>query len=76
MIFIYSILLPRYSGSAWVHMRAFHAFTPHVIVDTRLIVRDFNIRCEQHVSSLIHAMGRNAIAAPVPITRRRSPADP
>jgi hypothetical protein len=44
IIFIYSILLPRYSGSAWVHMRAFHAFTPHVIVDTRLIVRDFNIR--------------------------------
>jgi hypothetical protein len=28
--------------NAWVHMRAFHAFTSHVIVDTRLIVKGFN----------------------------------
>jgi hypothetical protein len=25
-------------------MWAFHAITPHVMVDTRLIVHDFNIR--------------------------------
>ena len=32
------------TGNAWVHMWAFHAITPHVMVDTRLIVQDFNIR--------------------------------
>lgn len=32
------------TGNAWVHMWGFHAITPHVMVDTRLIVRDFNIR--------------------------------
>jgi hypothetical protein len=32
------------TGNAWVHMWAFHAITPHVMVDTRLIVHDFNIR--------------------------------
>jgi hypothetical protein len=32
------------TGNAWVHMWAFHAVTPHVMVDTRLIVRDFNIQ--------------------------------
>lgn len=32
------------TGNAWVHMWAFHAITPHVMVDTRLIVRDFNIQ--------------------------------
>jgi hypothetical protein len=32
------------TGNAWVHMWAFHAITPHVMVDTRLVVRDFNIR--------------------------------
>jgi hypothetical protein len=31
------------TGNAWVHMWAFHAVTPHVMVDTRLIVRDLNI---------------------------------
>jgi hypothetical protein len=32
------------TGNAWVHMWAFHAVTPHVMVDTRLVVNDFNIR--------------------------------
>ena len=32
------------TGNAWVHMWGFHAITPHVMVDTRLIVDDFNIR--------------------------------
>jgi hypothetical protein len=31
------------TGNAWVHVWAFHAVSPHVTVDTRLIVRDFNI---------------------------------
>jgi hypothetical protein len=32
------------TGNAWVHLWAFHAISPHVTVDTRLIVRDFSIR--------------------------------
>jgi hypothetical protein len=32
------------TGNAWVHMWGFHAIAPHVMVDTRLIVHDFNIR--------------------------------
>src|SRR5271154_1926390 len=32
------------TGNAWVHVWAFHAISPHVTVDTRLIVTDFNIR--------------------------------
>ena len=32
------------TGNAWVHVWAFHAISPHVTVDTRLIVRDFQIR--------------------------------
>lgn len=32
------------TGNAWVHMWGFHAISPHVTVDTRLIVSDFNIR--------------------------------
>ncbi len=32
------------TGNAWVHLWAFHAISPHVTVDTRLIVRDFQIR--------------------------------
>jgi hypothetical protein len=32
------------TGNAWVHMWAFHAIAPHVMVDTRLVVHDFNIR--------------------------------
>ena len=31
------------TGNAWVHMWGFHAISPHVTVDTRLIVQDFNI---------------------------------
>jgi hypothetical protein len=31
------------TGNAWVHMWGFHAITPHVMVDTRLVVRDLNI---------------------------------
>jgi hypothetical protein len=32
------------TGNAWVHMWGFHAISPHVTVDTRLIVQDFNIK--------------------------------
>ncbi len=32
------------TGNAWVHMWGFHAISPHVTVDTRLIVHDFHIR--------------------------------
>lgn len=32
------------TGNAWVHLWAFHAISPHVTVDTRLIVKDFRIR--------------------------------
>jgi hypothetical protein len=32
------------TGNAWVHMWAFHAITPHVMVDTRLVVQDLQIR--------------------------------
>jgi len=32
------------TGNAWVHLWAFHAISPHVTIDTRLIVKDFNIR--------------------------------
>ena len=32
------------TGNAWVHVWAFHAISPHVTVDTRLIVNDFRIR--------------------------------
>jgi hypothetical protein len=32
------------TGNAWVHMWGFHAITPHVMVDTRLVVHDFDIR--------------------------------
>jgi hypothetical protein len=32
------------TGNAWVHLWGFHAITPHVTLDTRLIVRDFDIR--------------------------------
>lgn len=31
------------TGNAWVHVWGFHAISPHVTVDTRLIVRDFDI---------------------------------
>ena len=32
------------TGNAWVHMWSFHAITPHVMVDTRLVVHDLDIR--------------------------------
>jgi hypothetical protein len=32
------------TGNAWVHMWGFHAISPHVTVDTRLIVDDFGIK--------------------------------
>jgi hypothetical protein len=32
------------TGNAWVHLWAFHAISPHVTVDTRLIVHDFRIK--------------------------------
>jgi hypothetical protein len=32
------------TGNAWVHLWAFHAISPHVTIDTRLIIRDFSIR--------------------------------
>ena len=32
------------TGNAWVHMWGFHAISPHVTVDTRLIVTDFHIK--------------------------------
>jgi hypothetical protein len=32
------------TGNAWVHVWAYHAISPHVTVDTRLIVSDFKIK--------------------------------
>jgi hypothetical protein len=32
------------TGNAWVHVWGFHAISPHVTVDTRLIVNDFDIQ--------------------------------
>src|SRR6202050_5428271 len=32
------------TGNAWVHVWAYHAISPHVTVDTRLIVSDFGIK--------------------------------
>jgi len=31
------------TGNAWVHLWGFHAISPHVTVDTKLIVQDFRI---------------------------------
>jgi hypothetical protein len=44
------------TGNAWVHMWGFHAVSPHVTVDTRLIVRDFDIsfHISQNVADLLH----------------------
>jgi hypothetical protein len=53
VIFVFLFFLPAgvmksfltmRTGNAWVHMWGFHAISPHVTVDTRLIVHDFNIR--------------------------------
>jgi hypothetical protein len=32
------------TGNAWVHVWAYHAISPHVTIDTRLVVHDFNIK--------------------------------
>jgi hypothetical protein len=32
------------TGNAWVHLWAFHAISPHVTLDTRLVVNDFHIQ--------------------------------
>jgi hypothetical protein len=32
------------TGNAWVHVWAFHAISPHVTIDTRLVVKDFHIQ--------------------------------
>jgi hypothetical protein len=53
LIFVYLFFFPPglmksfltfRTGNAWVHLWAFHAISPHVTVDTRLIVADFGIR--------------------------------
>lgn len=36
--------LTMHTGNAWVHLWGFHAVSPHVTVDTRLIVADFHIK--------------------------------
>jgi hypothetical protein len=37
-----SVLTLR-TGNAWVHALSYHAFAPHVIVDTPLVVKIFGI---------------------------------
>jgi len=32
------------TGNAWVHLWAYHAIAPHVVSDTRNIVRFFSIK--------------------------------
>ncbi|MGC1782652.1 MAG: hypothetical protein WA708_09050 [Acidobacteriaceae bacterium] len=32
------------TGNAWVHLWAFHVISPHVTLDTRLVVNDFHIQ--------------------------------
>jgi hypothetical protein len=53
LTFVYVLLTPAglmksfltwRTGNAWVHVWAYHAISPHVTVDTRLIVNDFGIR--------------------------------
>jgi hypothetical protein len=53
LIFVYLLLIPAglmksfltwRTGNAWVHVWAYHAISPHVTVDTRLIVADFGIK--------------------------------
>jgi len=53
LTFVYLLLIPAgltksfltwRTGNAWVHVWAYHAISPHVTVDTRLIVRDFGIK--------------------------------
>lgn len=40
-----SVLTLR-TGNAWVHVWAYHAIAPHVVIDTPLMVRAFHIRKE------------------------------
>jgi hypothetical protein len=53
LTFVYLLFIPAglmksfltwRTGNAWVHMWAYHAISPHVTVDTRLIVSDFKIK--------------------------------
>ena len=53
LTFVYLLFIPAglvksfltwRTGNAWVHVWAFHAISPHVTVDTRLIVGDFGIK--------------------------------
>ena len=53
LTFVYLLFIPAglmksfltwRTGNAWVHVWAYHAISPHVTVDTRLIVSDFKIR--------------------------------
>jgi hypothetical protein len=53
LTFVYLLLIPAglmksfltwRTGNAWVHVWAYHAISPHVTVDTRLIVNDFRIK--------------------------------
>ena len=53
LTFVYLLFIPAglmksfltwRTGNAWVHVWAYHAISPHVTVDTRLIVNDFGIK--------------------------------
>jgi hypothetical protein len=53
LAFVYLLFIPAglmksfltwRTGNAWVHVWAYHAISPHVTVDTRLIVNDFGIK--------------------------------
>jgi hypothetical protein len=53
LTFVYLLLIPAglmksfltwRTGNAWVHVWAYHAISPHVTVDTRLVVSDFGIK--------------------------------
>jgi hypothetical protein len=53
LTFVYLLLTPAglmksfltwRTGNAWVHVWAYHAISPHVTVDTRLIANDFEIK--------------------------------
>jgi len=53
LTFVYLLFIPAglmksfltwRTGNAWVHVWAYHAISPHVTVDTRLIVSDFGIK--------------------------------
>ena len=53
LTFVYLLFIPAglmksfltwRTGNAWVHVWAYHAISPHVTVDTRLIVGDFGIK--------------------------------